>query len=129
MALRNRLGLTEGVDALRQRIIDAISRDVLRINNLAGPRPILVQRPNSDSAVSVWCTSMRAYLAECASPEGGWKTRSCPSSPCICGAGSSVKYGDHYAIFETDGGRDDDTGFIFPEQGDIFMNCQGNHFW
>lgn len=129
VALRAMLGLTEGVDALRQRIIDAISRDVLRINNLAGPRPILVQRPNSDSAVSVWCTSMRAYLAEMRQPGRWMEDTLLPFIAMHLRRRIIVQYGDHYAIFETDGGRDDDTGFIFPEQGDIFMNCQGNHFW
>ncbi|WP_224366321.1 OTU domain-containing protein [Hyalangium versicolor] len=129
VALRARLGLTEGVDALRRRIIDGITNDVVANTHLAGPRSILVQRPNSDSAVPVWCTSMRAYLTEMRKPGRWMEDTLLPYVAVYLRCRIIVQYGDHHAVFGVDGGRDEGTGFIWPEGTDIFMNCQGNHFW
>jgi hypothetical protein len=40
-----------------------------------------------------------------------------------------IPYDNSYAVFEKDGTRHDEQGEAMPEDDDIFMYCQGNHFW
>lgn len=128
-ALRRRLHRTETVEALREEIIDLITDAVVHDPNMSALRAVLVQKPHSNAAIPLWCQTPQDYMAQMRQP-GRWVDDSL--LPFIAQALNRrflIQYGSSYAVFEPDGTRHDEPGEAWPRDGDIFMYCQGNHFW
>jgi hypothetical protein len=130
VALRQRIDTLLGVDALRRSIIDAIRTDVEANVHIAVPRSVLVQVPNTDSAIPVWCTTRAAYMNRMRQP-GTWvEDTIIPYIAVHLNRRFIVQYEDNYAVFDaTDGTRTDSPGVAPLILTGIRMHCQGNHFW
>lgn len=128
-ALRRRLNSNETVLALRERIIDLITNSVILEPNMSAPRPVLVQKPPSNAAVPLWCRTPQDYLAQMRQA-GRWVEDSLlPFIAQGLQLRFIIQYNGYHAVFETDGTRHDERGEGQAEQNDIFMFCEGNHFW
>jgi len=129
--LRNRLRLTQSAKDLREYIINKIKVSVIQDNIILAPRSVLVHIADTDSAVPIQCNTLEHFMEEMGKP-GRWVDDTIiPYIAQFLGKKIIVQYGDFYAIFNTDGSRQDRVGFapmsLWSEV--IHMNCLGNHFW
>lgn len=124
-----RLATLETAQALRERVIDGITANVVHDPHIVAPRSVLVQVPHSNSALPVQCASRTDFMAEMRQP-GRWVDDTIITYIALfLGQPINVQYAGFYAVFASDGSREDHMGLIPFGQDGICMNCRGNHFW
>lgn len=127
--LARRLDNGESSRDLRRRIIDQISPTVIHNRNMQGPRSVLVQQEGSGLAVPVWCDDVEEFMAQMRRSRRWVDDSLLPYIAHAIGRRIMVQYANYHAVIGTDGLRRDEEGVAIPEEDDIFMYCEGNHFW
>lgn len=128
-ALKRQLNTQESLQTLRERVIDGITNDVVHDGRIIAPRSVLVHIPNTDSAYSLQCTTLTAFMAQMRMP-GRWVDDSIiPYIAQFLNTPIHIQYAQFYAVFATDGTRQDQLGRAPFDFNVIHMNCRGNHYW
>ncbi len=128
-ALARELDTDESIEALRQRIIDGIRVAVLHDGRIDAPRSVLVQIPDTDSALPVQCPTLGGFMTEMRLAGRWMEDTLIPYVAQHLNRRIIVQYDGFYARFETDGTRQDHGGLAPHELAGLRMNCWGNHFW